>query len=528
MIKKIFKLSIVIIFVLVLSVLPLINTETDALSGSDFNPGRIIDDYIFYNSSSMSESQIQLFLNSKVPTCDTYGQQLSEFGGPDLNSDGKVQRWEWGKYYYNQTVFTCLKNYKQDTPQMEASSGLCEAIPQGDNRTAAQIVKDVAVACGLNPQDLIVLLQKEQSLVSDDWPLTTQYEHATGFACPDGAPCDPSYGGFFYQVYYAARQFKIYKAYPDSFNYKEGRTNTIYWHPDFSRCGSSSVYIENQATAGLYNYTPYRPNQAALDNLYGTGDSCSSYGNRNFWRTFNDWFGSTLTSGITFSGISFTSQPYTDRTTTATFSITNKSSKTLYLGRIKIFAKSATDNTYNFNSVDNLTILPGKTYTYTASLVLPEESTYTFTVARYYNDTWMIPPFSDLYYTDSVIKTVVITKRPIVSESLKISASSGHIDENITATFKIQNTSDTAYINIGRMKVYGKHVDGTRVDFGSTPDNLTLAPGEVYSYSQTRSFPKTGIYNFTITDYREDIGWSTSYPITENGTISTIGVIEIL
>ena len=36
---------------------------------------------------------------------------------------------------------------------------------------------------------------------------------------------------------------------------------------------------------------PYRPNAAALANLYGTGDACSAYGNRNFWRYFNDWFG---------------------------------------------------------------------------------------------------------------------------------------------------------------------------------------------------------------------------------------------
>ncbi|MFZ1523014.1 MAG: hypothetical protein WAS94_03260, partial [Candidatus Saccharimonadales bacterium] len=39
--------------------------------------------------------------------------------------------------------------------------------------------------------------------------------------------------------------------------------------------------------------TPYRPNQAALNNLYGTGDGCSAYGNRNFWRFYTDWFGST-------------------------------------------------------------------------------------------------------------------------------------------------------------------------------------------------------------------------------------------
>jgi hypothetical protein len=51
------------------------------------------------------------------------------------------------------------------------------------------------------------------------------------------------------------------------------------------------VFIENQATAGLYNYTPYTPNDAALNNMYGTGDACSSYGNRNFWRIYTDWFG---------------------------------------------------------------------------------------------------------------------------------------------------------------------------------------------------------------------------------------------
>jgi uncharacterized protein Veg len=43
----------------------------------------------------------------------------------------------------------------------------------------------------------------------------------------------------------------------------------------------------------LYKYTPYTPNAAALNNLYGLGDNCSAYGNRNFWRYFTDWFGST-------------------------------------------------------------------------------------------------------------------------------------------------------------------------------------------------------------------------------------------
>ena len=90
----------------------------------------------------------------------------------------------------------------------------------------------------------------------------------------------------------AARQFQRYVAPGNTFRYKAGQVNAIQWHPN-ANCGASEVYIVNNATAALYNYTPYRPNQAALNNLGGTGDACSSYGNRNFWKFFTDWFGST-------------------------------------------------------------------------------------------------------------------------------------------------------------------------------------------------------------------------------------------
>ena len=59
------------------------------------------------------------------------------------------------------------------------------------------------------------------------------------------------------------------------------------------------MFVRNQATHALYVYTPYTPNKAALKSLYGTGDSCSAYGNRNFWRLFIDWFGVTGVYGET-------------------------------------------------------------------------------------------------------------------------------------------------------------------------------------------------------------------------------------
>ena len=258
------------------------NGEVSALSGSQFEAGNIMSDSIFFDSGAMTATQIQNFLNSKVPVCDTHGSKPY----------GNTTRKQYSASKGVSTPFICLKNYKANTPERAGLSGICNHITAKSNRTAAQIIDDVSKACGVSQKVLLVLLQKEQSLVTDDWPWPIQYRSATGYGCPDTAPCDSQYYGFFNQVYNAARIYKVY-AQNDGPNYHKHQNNYIKWHPN-SSCGGSTVYIENQATAGLYNYTPYRPNQAALNNLYGTGNSCSSYGNRNFWRMYSDWFGSTI------------------------------------------------------------------------------------------------------------------------------------------------------------------------------------------------------------------------------------------
>lgn len=263
-----------------------LSRPTLAISGISFNAGRIIDDAVFFTPSTLTTTQIQNFFNTKVPSCDTDGSLPSGHAGYATRAD-------WGRANGAPPPYICLKNYEQPTPARPAESGLCGALAPSTKQTAAHIITNVSNACGINPKVIIVLLQKEQSLITDDWPWPIQYRSATGYGCPDTASCDEEYYGFFNQVYSAARQFKRYAASPNSFNYRPQRNSYIKYNPNIS-CGESSVFIENQATAGLYNYTPYQPNVAALNNLYGTGDSCSAYGNRNFWRLFHDWFGPTL------------------------------------------------------------------------------------------------------------------------------------------------------------------------------------------------------------------------------------------
>jgi LysM repeat protein len=118
--------------------------------------------------------------------------------------------------------------------------------------------------------------------------------------CPDSpSGCSAASAGFFWQLYKGVGQLNWYSNPAGSFTWlRPGTTISRPYYPNRPSCGSQSFRLENKATAALYYYTPYVPNQAALTNLYSTGDSCSSYGNRNFWRFFSDWFGSPIGGGF--------------------------------------------------------------------------------------------------------------------------------------------------------------------------------------------------------------------------------------
>ncbi|MGY1665004.1 LGFP repeat-containing protein [Geodermatophilus sp. SYSU D00696] len=233
---------------------------------SQFDAGNIISDDVFFDATSMDAAAVAAFINAKGASCRT-------------GSDGTP----------------CLKDFVQDTYTRNADS-LCRGTYTGAAReSAATILTKVARACGVNPQVLLVLIQKEQSLVTNDgstlW--ANRYKSAAGMGCPDTAACDAAYYGFFNQVYGAARQFQRYAANPTGYAHVAGRTNFVRYSPK-AECGGSQVYIANQATAGLYNYTPYQPTAAALAAGYkAANDTCAAYGNRNFYLYFNDWFGSS-------------------------------------------------------------------------------------------------------------------------------------------------------------------------------------------------------------------------------------------
>lgn len=218
----------------------------------NFDRGNIISNSLMANHNSMSEAQIRSFINEYNARCN-----------------GSL----------------CLRNYSEG------------------GKDAARIIYEAAQEQRINPQVLLATLQKEQGLVTHTNPAQWMYRSAMGYGCPDSTPgvCDSQYNNFTAQMVWGATFFRAHLdgLGPWSNRYTSGSgwwssfalgRNTIQWNPN-TACGTTTVDIQNRATQALYSYTPYPPNQAALNAGYGTGNNCSSYGNRNFYLYMRDWFG---------------------------------------------------------------------------------------------------------------------------------------------------------------------------------------------------------------------------------------------
>ena len=274
---QIYKISFLFAFVTAFTFLTLrVPQDSQAASLANFRPGNIISDYTMSNYTTMSVTDIDAFLHAHGNCNDTNTAKASWY--PSLH------------YHIENDHFVCLADEHFAT----SGSNYGDLLKDGeDSQTAAEIIYEVSQKYEINPQVFLVLLEKEQGLISDSWPNSIQYSSATCFGCPDTAPCDSEYYGLKNQLESAAWLFRTvldggWTNYPLGENY-------IYYNPNRA-CGGSVVNIENLATSSLYRYTPYQPNQAALNAGYGTV-TCGAYGNRNFYLFFTDWFGDPTYAG---------------------------------------------------------------------------------------------------------------------------------------------------------------------------------------------------------------------------------------
>ena len=206
-----------------------------------FDPGNILSDNDALNAKCMSADQIQNFLNQK-------GGFLANYVTTNAHGTPKTAA---------QIIYDAAANNYD-----------CTGVTLSDTPTEAEIQSKCQAITTVNPKFLLTLIQKEESLVEDQNPQSSQLDWAAGYGCPDGWTCNPYYKGFGKQVNSAALQFLYYMQHPEKYKYQVGGTYTM---TDF---GSSTTFtIKSQATAALYNYTPHVFN-----------------GNYNFYKLWNKYF----------------------------------------------------------------------------------------------------------------------------------------------------------------------------------------------------------------------------------------------
>lgn len=468
-----------------------VTASVSAADARTFQAGRIIDDGVFTNSNTMTASNIQSFFNSKV-TCDTYGSKTSELGG------GTRAQWLIAHGY--SVPVTCLRDFYENPTTGENNYG--KAIPTGAI-SAAQIIYNYSQMFNINPQVIIATLQKEQGLVTDEWPTVRQYSQALGFGCPDnvapGAPaCNPAYSSFSTQVYQAARHFRGFiNNSPGWYVPFTTGINSIRWSPD-ANCGSGNVNIQNRSTVALYSYTPYQPNPAALNAQYGQGDSCSAHGNRNFFLYFTDWFGSTFGGDPVSSTLRLTSpitttpsNPVAGQEVTISYTVKNFGSSDVVADNSLVQCRLNSLANCDSPTEGPITFTAGATRTITNTIIFSGGGNYSLTPFFFYAGLW------SRYGVETPAQNSINVLAPDVRliSSISTSPIQPIIGQPTVVTYTVKNFSSQPAIYQDAV-LQCRDEDGSNCD-SSYAGSLTLGAGVSKTFTQTIIPSTDGRYTLT-------------------------------
>ncbi len=231
-------------------------------------------------------------------------------------------------------------------------------------RTAAELIYDAGTKFGLNPQILLVILQKEQSLVSGSFSSETSLQRALdramGFGCPDYEGCGEIFLSFYRQIFgsfdsegnrWLGASASLMKSFTTQVGGvrvgrgpgTDGAGNT-FGRPIVrtSRVGDTitldntmggytgiserqTVTIGNFATAALYRYTPHVYN-----------------GNYNFWKFYSMWF--KYPNGTIIQRMGDTQQYVIDNGTKRPFSAFVASQRKLNLANVIVVSQTEFDS----------------------------------------------------------------------------------------------------------------------------------------------------------------------------------------
>ena len=313
-------LALMMVLVFALGTAVFLPAKQAAAFTPNYNPSNLIDDRTFTDTGTMSVSSIQSFLTKE-------GSHLASYHSVEA-CDSTI-----APYYSH-----------------------C-----GSNISAAQTIYDAAHAYGINPRTILATMEKEQSLITDPSPSSSQINCAMGYnSCTN-------FVGFFTQVdngtwvlrynYEGALRDATWLKWSPGSNYpcssaKSGfYSNGLYPNNTvtFADAGgkAKTITLANAATSSLYCYTPY----------VGPYSETGYSGSYNFVYYFQLWWGTTY--GSPFFRVSGTSAVYITGANDTYYHVTSPSQMAEYGFGTKTSSIDAVTSSY----------LSGLTYAGNLSLV---------------------------------------------------------------------------------------------------------------------------------------------------------------
>ena len=252
-----------------LAVFLALSINMQPVGASDYAKTNIIDDAVFTNESSMSEVQIQAFINQFPNSC--LQSQNYPSGLSPATFKNPIDYWTY------------------DT----------------SDSSPAHIIYWASTYYHLNPQVILTTLEKEENLVTGSQGCSLgRYNSAMGYNCPDSLTYHTyanisiyntcvereSNASFVRQVSHATWQLRFdeERAYGNvdwggdgnvvyGGRMTQGYRARVYggtpiYYDGYTVIDGESIFLNNGSTAALYNYTPHFSN---------------------FYNIFTNWFGST-------------------------------------------------------------------------------------------------------------------------------------------------------------------------------------------------------------------------------------------
>ncbi|HEX5744499.1 MAG TPA: hypothetical protein VFX84_03575 [Candidatus Saccharimonadales bacterium] len=502
-------------------------------AGATYNSSNLISDGVFTNYNSMSAGAIQNFLASKGSYLAGY--KVTENCGSTSGSH----------YSFYASYYTC-----------------------GAKVYASRAIYDAARAYKISPRTILATLQKEQSLITDPSPSSSQLNCAMGYRS-----CESGYLGFFRQVDDGTWQFRTYLELMNGRNYwgygpssypcknasslystglYPGRTVTFYNPGGVAK----TITLANSATAGLYCYTPH----------VGPYSETGYSGSYNFVTSWEAWWGSTT---YTYASYITSVQYYSDpgRTNPISLSGPFSSGQTIYVtvtatntgskswsssfarvgttvpdNRSSAFADGSWLSSARPSNLDQSSVAPNGTGTFKFSITTPnkdgtykenfrlvaegrkwmsDNSSFSFnmTVSNPYNGSLSVNAYRDSAHTQRIYPSYLVKGQKVYYR--------------ISAKNTGQNTWDKSFT-----KVATKNPNNRSSVFSDSswyesnrPDQLnqsSVAPGQTGTFDFSLTAPQTtGTYNESFGLVAEGLDWMPSTVFTENFTVVS-GPLSIL